>query len=277
MKGSGGRRDDDAAESPLPFAEGLDAGLVPKGQMDDAAVAGVHGPAGNPLPRPGGLFRQAKGHLPELLGRALPITLGVQDDPNPLMGRPVYDPVHQILQGVQGLAAPADEEAGLLAGDLQARFAVQEPRVYRHLETHPGKQAFQRLARRVQPIGAVAIMDAQADRGASQDPQKPLPGVNGLDINIGFLQPELGQPLGQRVLSGFAFNFDRAQPLASEGNPPQFFPALAFEFLAFVFCVLAFALEGLGFSAVAFGRGGEGARSTGAALGCLPRRNVKYC
>jgi len=104
---------------PLSIALGHHLRVVRQSNVDGPSLGWRHGLKGEGPPGPGNPFRHPESQPPKDLCPTLPIPLYVQHHPAFVLIRvPAQQQIHHKLQDAQGLSAPADEEPGVLSGDL---------------------------------------------------------------------------------------------------------------------------------------------------------------
>ena len=111
--------DDDAAVWLVAFAVGCDAFDLFDGDVDDAAFGGVHWAQCNAAMGAAAFFGHALGEVFELVGLAFAIIFDVEDDAAVVFDFAVDDEAHEELDGVEGFAVAADEDADVFAGDVE--------------------------------------------------------------------------------------------------------------------------------------------------------------
>ena len=115
--------DDDAAVWLVAFAVGCDAFDLFNGDVDDAAFGGVHWAQCDAAMGAAAFFGHALGEVFELVGLAFAIIFDVEDDAAVVFDFAVDDEAHEELDGVEGFAVAADEDADVFAGDVEANGA----------------------------------------------------------------------------------------------------------------------------------------------------------
>ena len=111
--------DDDAAVWLVAFAVGCDAFDLFDGNVDDAAFSGVHWAQCDAAMGAAAFFGHALGEVFELVGLAFAIIFDVEDDAAVVFDFAVDDEAHEELDGVEGFAVAADEDADVFAGDVE--------------------------------------------------------------------------------------------------------------------------------------------------------------
>ena len=91
--------------------------------MDDPPLAGGHGLQGNAAARGRDPLGHAVGQDPQAFGPALPVALHVDFDVGPALELATQDEADQEVKGSQGLAPAPDEQAGILAIDVEGKDA----------------------------------------------------------------------------------------------------------------------------------------------------------
>lgn len=112
--------DDDAAVWLAAFAVGADAVDFFDGDVNDAAFSGIHWIQGNTAMGALALFCHALGEGAELFCLAFAVVFDVEYNTAVLGELAVDNKAHEELDGVQGFAVAADEDADVFASDIKA-------------------------------------------------------------------------------------------------------------------------------------------------------------
>src|SRR5215213_4293141 len=109
------RRHDDAAAVTLADAVGGDALMIGQGHVDDATLGRGHRVEEDGLAVTLGALGGTHGDVTQQPGSSLPISFGIKDDADSALGAAADEQAGQELECLEGLAAPADQDAAVLA------------------------------------------------------------------------------------------------------------------------------------------------------------------
>ena len=105
------------------MGDGVHPLILLQGDMHHPAFVGVHGLQLHPAAGTDGFFRHLLRQGGECLLPAFPVAFHVQHQTGVLVAALVHGQIDQILQGVEGLAPAADEDAQIAAADDQPQDA----------------------------------------------------------------------------------------------------------------------------------------------------------
>src|SRR5207245_2114829 len=106
-----GGQDDHFPIVALALAPRRNGGIALQGQVDHAPVPGAHGVQRDGPPGLLGLLSEPPRQLSQMFEPPLPITFDVNHHPPRSRVLSADDPIHDVLEGIESLAPPADEEA----------------------------------------------------------------------------------------------------------------------------------------------------------------------
>src|SRR5947207_868506 len=106
-----GGQDDHLPIVALALAPRRNGGIALQGQVDHAPVPGAHGVQRDGPPGLLGLLSEPPRQLSQMFEPPLPITFDFNHHPPRNRVLSADDPIHDVLEGIESLAPPADEEA----------------------------------------------------------------------------------------------------------------------------------------------------------------------